>query len=991
MPGRRLAPVVALGEPAGPPSASRVPEAGPEATAIGEADRTGPTFDHGATSGKGAAVRPARVSSPTTASRSEAPSLGWAGGLALAWIAGAVACLIPLLVGRLGLRRLESRAERPDDDSLSKTVEALAAGLGVSRRVRVLLGDDDASPMTWGSLRPVILLPAGAGRWPAERLRDVLRHELAHVRRWDYATQAVARLAFAVYWFHPLAWLAASRLRGEAERACDDLVLESGSRASDYAGHLLAVARGLRPSPRLAAAAVPMARASQLEGRLAAILDHSRRRRGPGRRGAFVMLATALGRAAAAVVGEARRRGLADDPKTSPEVKAPADAGETMAVSGRVLDPEGKAVPGTKVAIVGRRKQALLNARADDQRRTLGRGVADADGRFRLSVPRTSSLTYYEAHAVAAAPGFGLAWSELNRDAEAPSADVRLRSEQVIERRLVDLQGGPAAGVKVRVSNVGVAKPEVGGFDGLHIWKRTREGLAAVWPAPVETDADGRFALKGIGPGVQVGLSVNDRRFARQGMRLTAEAKPAALPLQPALRVSGRVTCADTGEPLRDAVVMVGSGGDQLGSGESEYRTDADGRYEANPAPGKFLKVTVYPPIGSPYLIYERNFDDAEGAARREVDLAVPRGVLITGRVAERGGRPLAGASIFYEDGGTNVVEGRGTIPGWMAAVPSGADGHYAIAVKPGKGRLVVYGPSADYAHEVLGANRVDGGQPGGRRLYAHSFVPYEVKAGPEPVVKDVDLRPGATLIGRVEGPDGQTVEKAEIVTTLSISPFHTAWRGDFTIPVREGRFELHGVPADRPVKCSFLDAEERLGGDDRGDGRDGGEGAADGPPGPGRVGESPDRECAREAGGEGGPGPAHRRHARPRGDRLRRRDADRPGAQAALGRRGDLCQRRPPELLEGAAGRRRRPDHAAEADPGRDLSHLRIHARSGPGGLPLARLHRRARRDDRPGRRANQGRLRTERGDERLRRRSGRRRKDGLDEQPMRREPATS
>ena len=82
--------------------------------------------------------------------------------------------------------------------------------------------------MTWGILRPTLLLP-GCRRVAGRRARLVLLHELAHIRRWDFLTQSLGRLACALYWFNPLAWLALAQARAEQERACDDCVLNSGS------------------------------------------------------------------------------------------------------------------------------------------------------------------------------------------------------------------------------------------------------------------------------------------------------------------------------------------------------------------------------------------------------------------------------------------------------------------------------------------------------------------------------------------------------------------------------------------------------------------------------------------------------------------------------------------------------------------------------------------------------------------------------------------
>jgi hypothetical protein len=131
-------------------------------------------------------------------------------------------------------------------------------------------------PLTWGWLRPVILLPAEAAKWPSERRRIVLLHELAHAKRWDCLTQTVARVVCALYWINPLVWLAARRMCIERERACDDLVLNSGCRPSEYATHLVDIARAFRRAPQLAG--IAMARSPQLQGRIAAIVDASRAR-----------------------------------------------------------------------------------------------------------------------------------------------------------------------------------------------------------------------------------------------------------------------------------------------------------------------------------------------------------------------------------------------------------------------------------------------------------------------------------------------------------------------------------------------------------------------------------------------------------------------------------------------------------------------------------------------------------------------------------------
>lgn len=205
------------------------------------------------------------------------------------WLAGCLGFLSVLGMRMTSLRRVERAAGTAAEPALLEALESARRSLGVERPVRLLLGEPAAMPMTWGFLTPRVLLPASATDWPHEQTQAVLLHELAHVLRNDVLLQRVAELARAVFWFNPLVWYAARRMLVEREHACDDTVLRSGVRGSEYAHQLLAMAHSLR-SARGVAAALPMARRSQMTGRLMAILDEGRRRRASTAGGAGLVL-----------------------------------------------------------------------------------------------------------------------------------------------------------------------------------------------------------------------------------------------------------------------------------------------------------------------------------------------------------------------------------------------------------------------------------------------------------------------------------------------------------------------------------------------------------------------------------------------------------------------------------------------------------------------------------------------------------------------------
>ena len=128
--------------------------------------------------------------------------------------------------------------------------------------------------LTWGVFRPVILLPDYARDWTEEHRAVAVAHERAHVERGDWFWQSYAQVVGAIFWFNPLVWLAAARLRREAEEAVDDAVIRSGAQAHGYAEQLLDVARHIKGGNH--AAGIAMVRHPELSARIAAILDQTR-------------------------------------------------------------------------------------------------------------------------------------------------------------------------------------------------------------------------------------------------------------------------------------------------------------------------------------------------------------------------------------------------------------------------------------------------------------------------------------------------------------------------------------------------------------------------------------------------------------------------------------------------------------------------------------------------------------------------------------------
>jgi protocatechuate 3,4-dioxygenase beta subunit len=500
------------------------------------------------------------------------------------------------------------------------------------------------------------------------------------------------------------------------------------------------------------------------------------------------------------------------------------DDKKDLIVKGRVLDPNGKPVAKADVALLAWAKAPLRGEQVSSPPRLVAQGKADAEGRFRLTTPGLSPDAFWEHSSVLArASGYALGQEYIDLDAR-KEVEVRLNSEQEVRGRLVDLQGQPAAGVKVQVVTIrGHLSSKQDNFAAL---RRERPKGQGVWPAPVITDAQGRFVLHGLRPDWHITIEARAEGRVRQDLEFKAQDKGKAeevtLALAPARIIEGTVTYEDTGKPVANARVLVVASVGPEGGGwmdyESEWKTDEQGRFRAVPDPGDRYTVLAYPPTGEPYLLLRKRLPRPKTAVvKQQVHLKLPRGVVVRGTVKDaESGKPIAGAHLQFEpfpDGNPFYREDvRTQNRYWDQPLVSGPDGKFAITALPGPGHLLVNGPTLDYLHNVILTTQLYGKdvRPQ-RRYYADAIVKVTSKAGADPPEVAVKLRRGVTLSGQLLTPAGKPVARAQLLCQ-SYLPYGNNLNHVEPMSLSKGKFELPGHDPDHPLPVYILDAENQLG-----------------------------------------------------------------------------------------------------------------------------------------------------------------------------------
>ncbi len=262
----------------------------------------------------------------------------------------------------------------------------------------------------------------------------------------------------------------------------------------------------------------------------------------------------------------------------------------------------------------------------------------------------------------------------------------------------------------------------------------------------------------------------------------------------------------------RPAVVDVSSMHEKFSAWDGEGVSNDQGQYRVRTGAASRYNLAVFPPMGTAYLNLTKDLEWSRGALDRTVDIVLPRGVPVRGKVVEEGtGRPVAGARVGYVSNPDRDPQ----TGAWNTRTATAADGSFLLGVMPGPGYLTVLGPGEDYVYRELGQRMARAGAPGGRRMYAHAFHPLDPKPGGEIAEVVIPIRPARPVHCRVVDPEGRPVREASAMSRVILQPTWIAWlrwASYFHGTVRDGRLAVHGLPDDGEVPVYLFDAAHDLG-----------------------------------------------------------------------------------------------------------------------------------------------------------------------------------
>lgn len=669
----------------------------------------------------------------------------------IVWCVGFVTMLAPLFFGLWRNSYYRRHSKSLTDQGLLDWLDKQYQWLGLTRKVEIRVSDTNVMPMTWGVIRPVILIPnTGWNEWTRSQYEAVLVHELAHVKRLDVLAHLLSRVALSVYWFHPLAWYANRRLRIEREHACDNCVLLAGERPSEYAEKLVSIAREFHGG--LWALAIPMAHQSGLEKRVRAVLDQAKPRAPLSRMMAStclisaVCLASLLATMTFGFVKAQETAVLQTSNNDNQEVPSTIDVSNVAAneLVGTVVDSDGQPVADATIDV--------WSWYPGDETKT------DQQGRFRLMIS-DPDVRNSKVELRIMKEGYSPYYNHLQSIGK-PNQTFVLGKKTYIEGIVTNIDGQPAANVEIR----GEQSPKQA--DGVMI------GFVVT---QTKTDANGFYRLYLAPDTYKLLVRGDNGQVARlENISVVQEqSKQQNIQLQQGLKFEAKVLDSETKEPYEGLVLWHFMHPGVIGKSDAQGNLVIEGmfpgEFEFNVGEGEPQKIgpfTGYLPrtLGrwwSPEAKHEhqrqqiqpgqfqRNLDDLTFDISNEmepVQIFVQPGAKFSGRVLDPNGTPVEGATVApAKTGSGNSLTGD-----TRYSVKTDHEGRFESIMPAGmKFEYNLVAHDGDYQEWRNWANGIAG--------------PFRSGPGDEIGNITIELTRPATVRGRVVAKNGEEVAGREV------------------------------------------------------------------------------------------------------------------------------------------------------------------------------------------------------------------------------------
>jgi RNA polymerase sigma factor (sigma-70 family) len=512
--------------------------------------------------------------------------------------------------------------------------------------------------------------------------------------------------------------------------------------------------------------------------------------------------------------------------------------GETLTVAGRVIDPQGKPVAGADITLwwhLGYEGYyRMWHPRTLKPLQPRFGAVSDAAGRFRFTFSVSEiddgPMNMWEgrwksAQVVAAAKGYGPGWV-LAEDIRKGELTIRLAEDDVpIKGRIVDLQGRPVAGGRVRVIRLERGDDFIKDF----LWQTSWTGLSVKAP----TDEAGTFTLTGLGAGRKALVVFEGPTIAHQFVSLDTSVKADkekgyfTLPdvvVKPTKPIMGTIRAKDTGKPLAGVVVY---GEEEAFHREVRAITDANGRYRLVGLPkADRYKLSVYCPESQIYLGTFKQRADTEGLKPITADFELRLGIPLAFRMIDKETRQPVRGTVQYTPLQSNPLY-REAEAEWEAGLHPArvferihmpdATGVFRLVAYPGPGIVTAW---AKYGRPYLPARPTPAETEryikgtfmlGGYVELSEGYRIVDTDKTDKLLTFDIKLDPGRTVKGKLVGPDSQPVvgAQADGLNYVAEEARHGQTRGGQLLQTAD--FTVLRLEPSTPRTISFVHRERKL------------------------------------------------------------------------------------------------------------------------------------------------------------------------------------